>query len=293
MMHELPSRRNLLRGALAVGCGLCVEAALAVSCCPEISAPARLRRAGTAAAEAIDWQGLSKLRVVFGHQSVGFDVLRGIEHLARRDQARINIQQRREGPALAGINHFRIGRNGEPLSKMQDFSRALDAGAVDGADVAIMKLCYSDFESTTDAGQVAKDYIAHLESLARNYPATRFVAATTPLYVFQGGAKAWARGLIEKLQGRDSAPAKRAEFNARLRERYAAVGQLYDIARVESGSSGECCGGRSAEPPFESLRPELTYDGGHLNQDGQILLANALLAVLSANAAQGKGTSRL
>lgn len=285
-MLELSSRRNLLRGALAVGYGLCMQATLA-----DALAVTPPRISVSESSEPIGWQRLSKLRVVFGHQSVGFDVLKGIEQLALRDSARFNINERSAGPALAGINHFRIGKNGDPLSKMQDFSAALEAGAAHGADVAIMKLCYSDFDAGTDAGQVAKDYIAHLESLARKYPATRFVAVTSPLYVQQSGPKTKLKEMIDKLQGMDSAPAKRAEFNERLRERYAAAGQLYDIARVESGLSGECCVGRRTEPPYESLRPELTRDGGHLNEHGQILAANALLAVLSASREKGAAIS--
>lgn len=232
--------------------------------------------------QAIDWPKLSRLRIVFGHQSVGENVLTGIERLAARDGGKIDIHERRMTPALPGISHFLIGRNGEPMAKIQDFSAALDAGAVQGADVAMMKLCYVDFDATTDARQVADDYIASLESLAQRHPGTRFVAVTVPLTALQSGAKAWIKRLIGKSPGGYGDNAKRSRFNMLLRERYLAAGRLFDLARVESGTAGERCTVRVDGQEVEVLCPQLTNDGGHLNERGQMLAATALLDFLSA-----------
>jgi len=230
---------------------------------------------------AIDWLHLSRLKVVFGHQSVGSNVLSGVERLAAWDGARIAIREQRKGPALAGITHFFIGRNGDPASKIQDFSAAMDAGAAQGADVALMKLCYVDFNATTDARKVADEYISSLDALARRHPGTRFVAVTVPLMAEQTGPKAWVKRLTGKLPSGYLDNARRGEFNTRLREQYLAQGRLFDLARAESEASGDCCRVGVEGKEIEVLNPELTYDGGHLNERGQVLVASAFLRFVS------------
>ncbi len=242
----------------------------------------------------VDWRTVSRLSVVFGHRSVGENVLQGVEQMAARDGVGIDIHTGKMSPVRPGIHHFSIGRNGDPISKIRDFAAALDAGAAAGADVAMMKLCYADFSATSDAQQVAEEYIASLDSLARRHPATNFVAVTVPLTTVQSGPKAWIKRVIGAMPSQYMENARRAEFNERLRERYLATGRLFDLARAESEAmrkttnevSGECClvhvGGRAVE----TLNPELSSDGGHLNEQGQRLAATAFLNVLGAIAAK-------
>jgi hypothetical protein len=228
------------------------------------------------------WQALEKKRVVFGHQSVGQNILNGIERLAARDGVKIDIHEQRTGPAVKGIRHFLIGTNGDPMSKIRDFAAAIDAGAAQGAEIALLKLCYADFDATTDAKKVAEDYIASLESLAQMHPDTSFVAVTAPLMAVQTGPKAWIKRLIGKQPSGLLDNAKRAEFNTLLRERYLAAGRLFDLARVESQSSGKSCMARVDGQAVEVLCPELTNDGGHLNERGQELVATAFVSSLVA-----------
>lgn len=224
------------------------------------------------------WQALEKKHLVFGHQSVGYNILSGLTHLANREGVKIAIYEQRTASALPGISHFLIGKNGDPQSKIQDFSAAIDAGAAQGADMAMMKLCYVDFNATSDARQVAKDYIISLESLAQKYPGTTFVAVTVPLMAIQTGPKAWIKRLIGRQPNGYLDNVKRAEFNTQLRERYLAADRLFDLARIEAG---ECCKVNVDGKEVEVLNPELTTDGGHLNERGQELVAAALLDFIS------------
>lgn len=274
MDKEIPSRRVVLRGALAGACSLWM-ARLGAAATTELPA------AAAGPAPRIDWDRLGRLHVVFGHQSVGKNMLQGIERLASRDGARFDIRERRAAPALSGINHFRIGSNGDPRSKIRDFAAALDSGAAQAADVALMKLCYVDFEPSTDARQVANDYIASLDSLAARYPRTSFIAVTAPLVAVQNGPKAWIKRLAGTLRGAYSENARRTEFNTLLRERYRADGRLFDLARIEATGSDQ-----GAVHEKEALRPELTNDGGHLNERGQALVAGAFLSFVNSVAAK-------
>jgi hypothetical protein len=224
------------------------------------------------------WQALEKKRVVFGHQSVGYNILNGVTRLAGRDGVKILMHEQRTGVALLGISHFTIGKNGDPLSKIHDFAAAIDAGAAQGADIAMMKLCYVDFNATSDAKQVAKDYITSLESLAQKHPGTTFVAVTVPLMAVQTGPKAWIKQLMGRQPNGYLDNVKRAEFNTQLREHYLAAGRLFDIARIEAD---ECCKVNVEGQQIEALNPELTTDGGHLNERGQEVVAAALLDFVS------------
>lgn len=229
-----------------------------------------------------EWQALEKKRVVFGHQSVGRNILSGIERLAARDGIKFDIHEQRTAPAVTGISHFKIGKNGDPLSKMQDFAATIDAGAAQGADIALMKLCYIDFNAASDARQVANDYITNLESLAQKHPNTNFVAVTVPLLAVETGPKAWIKHLMGRQPNGYSDNSKRAEFNTLLRKKYLAEGRLFDLARIETESTDKSCMVNVDGQEVEALCPELTNDGGHLNEHGQELVASAFLNFISS-----------
>ena len=145
-----------------------------------------------------------------------------------------------------------------------------------------MKLCYIDFNADTDARQVAEAYSSNIDSLARKYPNTTFVAVTTPLTTVQTGPKAWAKRLMGRLPGQYAENAKRAEFNALIRDRYGAQGRVFDLARVESEAAGRRTVVTVDGRQVEALDPTLTYDGGHLNDRGQDVVATAFLSYLSS-----------
>jgi len=224
-----------------------------------------------------EWQALEKKQVVFGHQSVGGNILDGIERLAALDDVKIDIHEQRTPPAGKGISHFYIGKNGDPMSKIQDFAAAIDAGAADGANVALMKLCFADFNVSTDAKQLANNYIASLEALAQRHPGTNFVAVTAPLMAVQTGPKAWIKRLMGKQPNGHLDNVRRAEFNTLLRERYLGSGRLFDLARAEAESDGKYCWTNVDGQTIEALCPELTSDGGHLNERGEAVVAAAFL----------------
>lgn len=233
-------------------------------------------------ASSIDWSTLKRRRIVFGHQSVGHNVLSGVARLAARDGVRLSIQEQRTAPVWPGIGHFRIGRNGDPASKICDFAAALDNGAAHGVDVALMKLCYADFKSTTSAAQLADDYIASLKSMSRRHPGIRFAAITAPVTTLPSGPKAWLKRLTGKLSVEHCENSRRAEFNVRLRQQYGETDRLFDLARIESEGSEESRAVRTDSQMTEALRADLTSDGGHLNPYGQLLVATAFLKFVCA-----------
>jgi lysophospholipase L1-like esterase len=120
----------------------------------------------------------ARTRVVFAHQSVGNNILDGVKQIAADAGVPIAIIETREPPqSTGGIFHFKVGENGAPARKLEDFAKTLNSQDFSHADVALVKLCYIDFEEQTEAGRLANQYLEILESLRGKYPNTRFLAA--------------------------------------------------------------------------------------------------------------------
>jgi hypothetical protein len=230
--------------------------------------------------ETLDWKAFEQKKVVFGHQSVGNNILNGVQRLADRDGIKIDINEQRSAPSVNGISHFLIGKNGDPKSKIHDFASAIEGGAAQGADIAMMKLCYVDIKPSSNARQLANDYIKSLDLLSEKYPDISFVAVTSPLYTVQTGLKAWIKNLIGKQPSGYLENERRSEFNTLLRERYFSEGRMFDIAKAES--NGKICRAVVDEREVEVLCPEFTNDGGHLNERGQEFVATAFINFISS-----------
>lgn len=224
-----------------------------------------------------EWNAAAEQHVVFGHQSVGGNILEGVRALAAELDVEFRIAESRSGTDGVNVAHFKIGRNEEPLLKIEDFSNAVEAGAIRGMDLAMMKLCYIDFTAQTDARALAGRYIAAVERLQTDHPETAFVAVTAPLTTLQGGPKAWVKRLLGRAPAGYEENLRRTEFNEQVRARFAGSGRLFDLASVESQGAGfEYRGSR-----VESLNPGMTTDGGHLNEEGRRRVATAFIRFLA------------
>lgn len=230
------------------------------------------------------WQRIAKARILFGHQSVGANILSGIDSLAKEASVSLNMTESRNLSKDAGITHFRVGQNGDPPGKIKDFSDIVKSMAPSLPDIALMKLCYDDINSRTDVKALAKAYMESLDSLSRQFPGVHFIAVTTPLTTVQSGPKAW----IKRFMGRPvglSENYRRMEFNNILRSRYGGKGHLLDLARREAeGSDHYTYEGK----PVEVLNPVFAFDDGHLNDKGGRHVADALLQCI-AGCIAGKG----
>jgi hypothetical protein len=227
------------------------------------------------------WQRVAQMRIVFGHQSVGGNILEGISQAAAAQHIPLVLTESRTPLAGAGIQHFKVGHNEQPEGKLTDFRTVLAgnfAAGVPPPDIALLKFCYIDFSQSVDARQLAQHYIATIDDLARAHPETVFVPMTSPLTTVQTGPRAWLKKALGKNPGGYDANARRQVFNEALRSRYAGGGLLFDVAALESsgGQSYIESGGR-----IEVLNPLLTYDDGHLNTEGQQLVGGALITHLA------------
>ncbi len=227
-----------------------------------------------------EWAQFKRLHIVFGHQSVGANLIKGLRALAQEQNVDLPIADSPLTGRDVVIRQFKIGENGKPATKLAAFRNALQQGAGAYANVAEMKFCFLDFSSPTmDPKALAATYIEQTDELAKQYPNVVFIATTSPLTTIQTGLKAW----IKKLLGRQPAGymenLRRSEFNQALRSHYGNSETLFDLAAVESlhGKSSFVVDNKTVE----ALTPAISSDGGHLNELGQHLLAAAWIHHLS------------
>jgi lysophospholipase L1-like esterase len=225
------------------------------------------------------WRRVAALHILFGHQSVGGNILAGVQSLALEQQIPLQISESRAALSGPGIQHFKVGRNEDPNGKLTDFRNVLSQEAAAPIDIALLKFCFIDFAGEVDPNQLARNYIATLDELTRAYPNTIFIPMTSPLTTLQTGPRAWLKKLLGKEPGGYASNARRHAFNEALRARYDESKRLFDIAALESnrGQSGaEYRGAR-----IESLNPGIASDDGHLNEAGERLLGGALISHLA------------
>ncbi len=208
------------------------------------------------------------LDVYFGHQSVGANLLEGVEALARQNPGRYRLVVRSEPSRFslsalfkggaeddkqAGIEHFFVGRNGEPEGKIADFSRRMERQGRT-ADVAMMKLCFVDFQDPkTDPARLFADYRNGMERLEKAHPKVRFVWWTVPLM--------------------NNGNQLRNAYNRLVRAYAEEHGKpLYDIADIESHDPQGRQVMVSGEPVMYA---GYTQDGGHLTNEGKLRAARA------------------
>lgn len=229
---------------------------------------------------------VAQKRIYFGHQSVGYNLVEGLEAISReRPDAALRIVEARSPEALAGpaLAHATNGKNEQPLTKIRDFSETITGGLGATADVAFFKFCYIDFPPGTDVEGVFAEYKGTLARLRQAYPRVRFVHVTSPLTVVQSGPKAVVKKLLGKKLGGAEANLARERFNALMRQEYGGKEPLFDLAAVESrlpdGSLVTFEDGGRSHP---ALASEYASDGKHLNALGARWAAVHLLRSLAA-----------
>jgi hypothetical protein len=230
------------------------------------------------------WDALAGLKIYFGHQSVGANVLAGLQAvLDAAPGIRLEVRETSDPrdldrPVLA---HSAIGRNGDPRGKMDHFRSLLESGIGEKADVALFKLCYVDIDASTDIPGLLAHYDRTIADLRAKYPRLTILAVTVPLTNAPPGIKS----RIKRLLGRGIAAlkesnARRNEVNDHIRKAYPE--SVWDLAAAEAMTAGgEKVAVRDGGRSIELLNPAYTSDGGHLNEAGSRALAVDLLVRLA------------
>lgn len=229
-------------------------------------------------------------RILFMHHSVGRDVLAGIEALdAELGGGRIRMTTLHEAAADPAplLAHFSGGRNTDPKSKMDAFAAALRAEPRLLVDVALMKLCYVDFDPRTDVAGLLAHYQRTAAEIRDARPDVRLAHVSVPLTRRPTDLKSSVRRLLGLEVWEDAANARRAEFNRRLAAAFP-QDPAFDLAKVEATAPDGAVSTFEYEGALhQSLHPGYTDDGGHLNAAGRRAAGAAAIRFLAAAVGSG------
>ncbi len=213
----------------------------------------------TAPASAVTDDALRRVdqqRVLFGHQSVGWNILDGVNTLyGRRGITAPDVVDELPGSG-PGFAQVEIGSNGDPASKIADFEQAI---ADQDPQVAVMKLCFVDITTGTKARAVFAQYQQMVARVGQTNPGTRLLHMTVPLTVNDPASNA-----------------VRQRYNALVRKTYGT--DVIDIAKIESTRPNGSRGGGTRHP---ALWRGYASDDGHLNTRGSVKVAKTFLAALA------------
>lgn len=237
------------------------------------------------------WRQLSESTVVFGHQSVGWNIVDGLEAVSARyaefelpvletSTSEIAAGQVSAGP---GLFHFSVGRNKDPESKISDFCQAMASELGRSAELALLKFCYADFGYLLDPDVAFEAYVGAMDELRKSNPNTEFIHATCPLTVpRRSTAKDRAKDLVKRLIGRPVYPdpnVARHRYSTQIIEHYGP--EVFDIAGIESTRpDGSPAGLRMAGQEVPFMVAEWTDDGGHLSSRGKERAAEEFVRAL-------------
>jgi hypothetical protein len=241
--------------------------------------------ANTSTAKPLDvaLQQLSTRRVYFGHQSVGGNVLQGLQEILREHpDAALRVVESRELGRVSGraFVHFLVGENENPGSKNADFLRVLSSRSSPDSALVLMKYCYIDVNDATDVDTLFGEYQRTVAQIRTRYPDVTVVHVTMPLTVDAAGPKAAVKRLLGRTTSREI-NARRSRFNEMMRREFSSE-PIFDLATLEAERpDGSLNVTQAAGVSTYSLDPASTTDGGHLNDSASRRVAAALVRVLA------------
>lgn len=218
-----------------------------------------------------DLEVLAKSRIYFGHQSVGMNLLEGLESLSVAQGVPLRIVAAPSPDEAPGIVHSIVGRNREPQTKCDAFTRFLTTEAIGRWDAAVLKFCYADMGEggVHDPERVLDGYQAAVRAVRAARPDLLIVHATMPLQSEGLGKRDALRKFFGFGTSNDEHNIGRNRYNELLRETYKGE-PLIDLAWAESTrADGTRTGFRRDGRFYYQMASEYTYDEGHLTQTGK------------------------
>ena len=212
-------------------------------------------------------RAIQKRKIVFGHHSVGKNILDGLRDLSTKAGVEINVVSINNNMSKDKLKFvdFYPGRNEQPKTKVDGFVNKIQELDPDYVpDIAFMKFCYIDILPKTDVETLFTYYKNNIIELKNKKPGITFLHFTAPLTSHSKASNV-----------------NRAKFNELLLKSFSAD-SIFDLAKVEStyldGSREEFLYNGNT---YYSLIPEYTTDGGHLNKFGRYIVATELVSFLS------------
>ena len=222
-------------------------------------------------------------RILFSHQSVGYNILSGLNMLTDEAKVELNVKNIDNGVVenKNAFAHTTGGKNEFPKTKIDSFVKNIsDLKTTFVPDIAFMKLCYIDIKPDTDVVDVFNYYKNNIKNLQRENPRTTFIHLTVPLVAESNSLKSKIKRILGMQTWQEASNIKRHEYNNLLAETFKNE-PIFDVARIESTDMNGVQEKFSKNGKvYYNLLPQYTSDGGHLNQLGQYVLATEMVNFL-------------
>lgn len=216
-------------------------------------------------------------RVYFGHQSVGSNIIEGVENTIIKNEELNFIKiltfdeylqlDSADTDSCFYLIHSNIGRNTYPKLKLTEFRKKVDS--LQNIDAAFMKFCYVDITRETDVDSLYDNYSITMSTLKTKYPEIKFLYFTAPLTSKENPVIV----LLKKILRRpDDMNKNRNRYNNLIRQTENI--NLFDLAFLESHDEMKTL--MKGNKEF-LLKKYSTEDGGHLNSMGSEIIGKQLL----------------
>lgn len=235
------------------------------------------------------WKKFEKKKIFFGHQSVGYNIINGIEDLMK-ENSNINlniVEIGDEGTSkIKGEGgwfvHSQVGLNTDPTSKNNDFLKIVSKSLKGDVDIAFFKYCYVDINPSSDLDKIFESYKKMMHEIKAQFPDTLFVHVTVPLTSSSpSGFKAFVKRILGRSSAKPDYNRSRNLYNDKIRKYYGGKEPIFDLAKIESTlPDGANAKFNYKDKQYFEMASAYTSDGGHLNKAGQRLLSEKLLIFL-------------
>lgn len=231
------------------------------------------------------WGTLSEKKIYFGHQSVGNNIVSGINLLiVETGKPRLNIIETKDAAAMKSpmFAHSSIGKNDYPETKIAAFSEILDSGVGNEVNIAFFKFCFWDIRGKSNVAKIFDSYRTTMTELRNKYPRVQFIHLTVPLMSCQKGPTAKFKRLLNMELAPDIDNIRRNELNDLILKEYKGKEPIFDITEIEASlPDGSYSSFSSYGKSYYCMADTYTSDGGHLNEIGQRRVAGKLLEFLA------------
>ena len=229
------------------------------------------------------WQELAEKIIYFGHQSVGNNIIAGLQDIINdHPEIHLNIVESRKWDSKKGaFIHSRIGVNRKPDTKITDFVQVINQELGMTPDVAFLKFCYVDAHDSINVDDLFRHYKEAMAVLKIEHPDLKIIHFTMPLRVQEITWKIRIKLKLGKNVWEFEDNVKRNKYNKLLLAEYTGKEPVFDIARFEASTPG----GKLVKFAYKgdeylAVNPAYSDDGGHLNKVGRKIIAENLLLFL-------------
>ncbi|WP_321391026.1 hypothetical protein [uncultured Desulfuromusa sp.] len=229
-----------------------------------------------------NWKSLADKKVFFGHQSVGENILDGINDVT---SGTLQVSHFKEGvfDNVGSFSHARVGENFDPISKIDAFYENISKANVK-PDIAFLKLCYVDINKDTDIENIFEYYQSVMLKINADFPDIKLIHLTAPLKV---NKTSW-KTTVKKMLGRDlweyADNVARNRYNKMVLDAFGGTGLVFDIASAEATQTdGSINSFDYKGDTYLAMIDDYSDDGGHLNEKGRRHVAIKLLNFLVEN----------